>query len=152
VAAARWLLGATTAVRGDPDHAARRSMYPKTCIPSGSSTVRPYCTFAHKSGVVLLTHCHQKCVRKEISKPGFLDVSRYNVLVVHPIDLRRAFLCYIYILIRIFDGNVHARGCTKFSMVGCMGRISHTNFKNRMVISRIATSKNHIELLVPGQI
>jgi hypothetical protein len=30
-----------------------------------------------------------------------------------------------------------------------MGRISHTNLKNRMVISRIATSKNHIELLVP---
>ena len=37
-------------------------------------------------------------------------------------------------------------------MVGCMGRISHTNLKNRMMISRIATSKNHIELLVPGQI
>jgi hypothetical protein len=37
-------------------------------------------------------------------------------------------------------------------MVGCMGRISHTNLKNRMLISRIATSKNHIELLVPGQI
>jgi hypothetical protein len=33
----------------------------------------------------------------------------------------------------------HARGC----MVGCMGRISHTNLKNRMVISEIATSKNH---------
>jgi hypothetical protein len=37
-----------------------------------------------------------------------------------------------------------------------MGRISHTNFKNRMVISRIATAKNHIELhvdlLVPDQI
>jgi hypothetical protein len=37
-------------------------------------------------------------------------------------------------------------------MVGCMGRISHTNLKNRMVIFRIATSKKHIELLVPGQI
>jgi hypothetical protein len=33
-----------------------------------------------------------------------------------------------------------------------MGRISHTNLKNRMVISRIAITKNHIELLVPGQI
>jgi hypothetical protein len=33
-----------------------------------------------------------------------------------------------------------------------MGRISHTNLKIRMVISIIATSKNHIELLVPGQI
>jgi hypothetical protein len=30
-----------------------------------------------------------------------------------------------------------------------MGRISHTNLKIRTVISRIATSKNHIELLVP---
>ena len=28
----------------------------------------------------------------------------------------------------------------------------HTNLKNRMVISAVATSKNHIELLVPGQI
>ena len=46
-------------------------------------------------------------------------------------------------------------GCWFFPrvcMVGCMGRISHTNLKIRMVISRIATSKNHIELLVPGQI
>jgi hypothetical protein len=37
-----------------------------------------------------------------------------------------------------------------------MGRISHTDLKNRtfesIVISGIATSKNHIELLVPGQI
>jgi hypothetical protein len=37
-------------------------------------------------------------------------------------------------------------------MVGYMDIISHTNLKDRMVISRIATSKNHIELLVPGQI
>ena len=37
-------------------------------------------------------------------------------------------------------------------IVGCTGRISHTNLKIRMVISGIATSKNHIELLVPGQI
>ena len=35
----------------------------------------------------------------------------------------------------------HAWGC----MVGCMERISHTNLKIRMVISRIATSKNHIQ-------
>jgi hypothetical protein len=55
-------------------------------------------------------------------------------------------------------GVCHAWGC----MVGCwIGRISHTNLKNRMVIygmviSGIATSKNHIYqielLLVPGQI
>jgi hypothetical protein len=37
-------------------------------------------------------------------------------------------------------------------MVGCMGRISHTNLKICMVISSIATSKNHIELQAPGQI
>jgi hypothetical protein len=33
-----------------------------------------------------------------------------------------------------------------------MGRISHTNLKNRMVISGIATSKNHIELHVPVRV
>ena len=42
----------------------------------------------------------------------------------------------------------HARG----GMAGCIGEISHTNLKNRMVISGIATSKIHTELLVPGQI
>ena len=58
----------------------------------------------------------------------------------------------------IFEKCSHLRekgGVQIFSrvcMVGCMGRISHTNLKNRMVIFRIATSKNHIELLVPGQI
>jgi hypothetical protein len=41
---------------------------------------------------------------------------------------------------------------SRVCMVGCIGRISHTNLKIRMVISRIATSKNHIELLVPCQI
>ena len=58
----------------------------------------------------------------------------------------------------IFEKCSHLRekgGVLIFSrvcMVGCMGRISHTNLKNRMVIFRIATLKNHIELLVPGQI
>jgi hypothetical protein len=37
-------------------------------------------------------------------------------------------------------------------MVGCMGRISHTNLKIRMLIYGTTTSKNHIELLVFGQI
>jgi hypothetical protein len=35
---------------------------------------------------------------------------------------------------------------------GLYGQNLPQNLKNRMVISRIATSKNHIELLVPGQI
>ena len=42
----------------------------------------------------------------------------------------------------------HAWGC----MAGCMGKISRTNLKIRTVILGIATSKIHIELLVPGQI
>ena len=33
-----------------------------------------------------------------------------------------------------------------------MGRISHTNFKMCVVIFKIVTSKNHIELRVPGKI
>jgi hypothetical protein len=37
-------------------------------------------------------------------------------------------------------------------MAGCMGKISRTNLKIRTVILGIATSKIHIELLVPGQI
>ena len=57
----------------------------------------------------------------------------------------------------IFEKCSHLRekGGADFSrvcMVGCMGRIYHTNLKNRTAISRIATSKNHTELLVPGQI
>ena len=56
----------------------------------------------------LLTHCPQICVRKEISRPGFLDVNRYSV--VHSIDLRRVFLRYVNISTRIFDGNVSCPG------------------------------------------
>ena len=57
--------------------------------------------------------------------------------------------------------RVHPNSCAIFGyptsisrvcMVGCMGRISNTNLKTRMVISKNATSKNQIELLVPGQI
>ena len=39
----------------------------------------------------------------------------------------------------------HSRAC----VVGCMDKIFHTNLKTRIVISEIATSKNHIEFLVP---
>ena len=41
-------------------------------------------------------------------------------------------------------GADFSRVCIEVCMAGCMGRISHTNLKIRMVISRIATSKNHI--------
>ena len=56
----------------------------------------------------LLTHCPKICVRKEISRRGFLDVNRYSV--VHSIDLRRVFLRYVNISIRIFDGSVSCLG------------------------------------------
>jgi hypothetical protein len=48
----------------------------------------------------LLTHCHKICIRKEISRPGFLDVSRYRV--VHSIDLRRVF----FALRKYFDVQI----------------------------------------------
>ena len=105
-----------------------------------------YCPFAYKWWLILLTHCPQICVRKEISRLGFLYLSRYSV--VNSIDLRRVFLRYVNISIRIFGDSVSCPGC----MVGRMGRISHTNLKNRMVILGVATSKNHIELLGPGHI
>ena len=50
-----------------------------------------------------MTHCPQKCVRKEISRPGFLCVSRW--FFKKTIDLRRGFLCYVNISIRIFGDN-----------------------------------------------
>jgi hypothetical protein len=74
----------------------------------------------------LLTHCPQIYIRKEISRPGFLDVSRYSV--VHSIDLRRVFLCYVNISMCKFEDSVSCPG------QNCMGRISHINLKNRMVI------------------
>ena len=38
--------------------------------------LREYCSFVNMSGSFWMTHCDQKCVRKEIPRPGFLDVSR----------------------------------------------------------------------------
>jgi hypothetical protein len=67
-----------------------------------------YCPFAYKWRVILLTHCPQIFVRKEISRPGFLDVSRYSV--VHSIDFRRVFLCHVNISIRIFENSVSCPG------------------------------------------
>jgi hypothetical protein len=55
-----------------------------------------------------LTHCHQKCARKEIYGSGFLDVNQY--ILVHPIKLRRGFLRCVNISIHIFDDNVSFPG------------------------------------------
>jgi hypothetical protein len=104
----------------------------------------------------LFTHCPQICVWKEISRPGFLNVSRYTV--VRFIDLRRVFLRYVNISIRIFGDGVSVMPGVVWWVVWAESpilvliTIDSTNLKNRMVISRIATSNNHIELLVPGQI
>jgi hypothetical protein len=44
------------------------------------------------------------------------------------IDLRRVFLCYVNISTRIFGDSVSCLGLYG----GCMGRISHTNLRNRI--------------------
>jgi hypothetical protein len=59
-------------------------------------------------GSFLSTHFHQICIRKEISRPGFLDVSLYSV--VHSIDLRRVFLRYVNISMCKFGGSVSCPG------------------------------------------
>jgi hypothetical protein len=43
----------------------------------------------------LLTHCPQICVRKEISRPGFLDVSRYSVVLEYTLSTYVEFFCVI---------------------------------------------------------
>ena len=72
----------------------------------------------------LLTHCHQIYIRKEISRPGFLDVSRYNV--VHSIDLRRGFLRYVNIMICKFEDSVSCPGLYS----GLYGQNLPYKFKN----------------------
>jgi hypothetical protein len=67
-----------------------------------------YYSFAHKWKVFLFTHCPEICVRKEISRPGYLEVNWYSV--VHPIDLRRVFLRYVNISTRIFGDSVSCPG------------------------------------------
>ena len=48
------------------------------------------------------------------------------------------FLCYVNISIHLFETMGHSRGCT----AGCMGKISHTNLKIRIVIFRNRNFKN----------
>ena len=59
-------------------------------------------------GSFWVTHCHQKCVRKEISRSGFLDVNRQGFR--NSIDLRRVFLRYVNISTRIVDHSVSCPG------------------------------------------
>jgi hypothetical protein len=56
-----------------------------------------YCPFAYKWRVVLVTHCPQIYIRKEIYRPSFLDVNRYSFR--NSIDLRRVF----FVLRKYFD-------------------------------------------------
>ena len=59
-------------------------------------------------GSFSLTHCLQICVRKEISRPGFLNVNRYSFR--NSIDLRRVYLRYLDISPRILGDSV---SCSK---------------------------------------
>jgi hypothetical protein len=88
----------------------------------GRSTVR--LVISEKSFWV--THCHQKCVRKEISRSGFLDVNRYSV--VHSIELRRVFLRCVNISTRIFNDSVSCPGLYVYG--GLYGQNLPYKFKN----------------------
>ena len=79
--------GARTAVQ--PTGKFTRVRYPRRDYDS-SYTVRLFIS----RGSFWVTHCHQKCVRKEISHAGFLDVNRWGFK--SPIDLRRGVeFCYV---------------------------------------------------------
>jgi hypothetical protein len=70
---------------------------------------------------------------------------------MNSIDLRRVFLRYVNISIRIFGDSVSYPGLYG----GLYGQNLPYKFKNSygdFQVSKVATSKNHIELLVPGQI
>jgi hypothetical protein len=93
----------------------------------------------------LLTHFHQKCVRKEISRSGFFRrlLSRYSV--VHSIDLRRGFLRCVNISIRIFGCSVSCPGLYG----GLYGqnlpyelKKSYSDFQNRNFEKSYRTSRN----------
>jgi hypothetical protein len=94
----------------DPTEKSLRNFSSFSCVsvsPAGG-WLQLYCPFALKWWVILVTHCHQKCVQKEISRSGFLDVNRYSEVL--SIDLRRVFLRCVNISTRIFDGSVSCPG------------------------------------------
>ena len=115
----------------------------RTCAIQGA-VPQAYCAFAPKWGVVL----------KSISTPPFSR--RWE----HFQKSARVVECGIAIELqprepifeKMFSSSRKSWVLFFFfwvCMVGCMGRISHTHFK---FVWRIATSKNHIGLLVPDQI
>jgi hypothetical protein len=109
-----------------------------------SCTSLRYCLFAQKWQVVFVDPLPSK-MRTEGNFPARF-FRRKSIQCSTLYRLTSSFFALLNLFRHAFLMAVcHARG----GMVGCMGRISHTNLKNRMVISRIATSKNHIELLVP---
>jgi hypothetical protein len=106
-----------------------------------------YCAFAPKWGVVLKKHQHPPLFLED---ENFFQKSASVVPwgIEFPMVPRRP----------IFEKCSHLRekGMVLIFFPGLYGGLYGQNlpykFKNRIVISRIATSKNHIELLVPGQI
>ena len=108
-----------------------------------------YCLFVYKWRVVFVIHCDQNCGKGNFGSPIFSTlVDRVSETLFAAIELRRVFLCYVNILTRIFGHSMSFPGLYG----GLYGQNLPYKFKNRMVIFRIATLKNHIELLVPGQI
>ena len=78
--------------------------------------------------------------------PVFLCVNREGFR--NPIELRRVFLRCVNISKRIFDDSVSYPRLYG----GLYGQNLPYKFKNSYGDFEIANSKNHIELLVPGQI
>jgi hypothetical protein len=114
-----------TKTRARPSRAPHALILPRPKIQYGFVPLGVYCLFVNKLWVVLFTHCHQIYIRKEISRPDFLEVCRYSV--VHPIDLRQVFLRdFKNISICKFDDSVSCPGLYP-GMVGCVGRIFHAN-------------------------
>ena len=81
---------------------------PDSCLRIGN--LPPDCTVRSliSGGSFLLTHCPQICIWKEISRPDFLDVSRFSVM--HSIDLRRVFLRWVNISMCKFGDSVSCLG------------------------------------------
>jgi hypothetical protein len=98
-----------------------------------------------------VTQCQQKFVRKENS--GKIMGPVFSTCIDRLLKNQQLYrvTSSFFTLRKYFEGAM-PRVVPRYG--GLYGRISHTNLKTRMVIFRLATSKNHIELLVlvPSQI
>jgi hypothetical protein len=85
-------IGAQNLLRSSAYRILRPPCATHTCVQKHTALCVQHCPFARKWEVVFVDpgawrpgqSCHQKCVRKEISRPGFLNVNRYSVLYFWP--------------------------------------------------------------------